>query len=145
MTGKRLIPSIDAEVWGDVGKSAYIVYYEYTPERVDRLVLLNAVVTHSEKSAILVTKPISIEEARELVKLAEKIESYIGHEATAKVLTELLGVNIQANRGEYTPREGDVAIVVRLKRRLEKPEDVKNVKPEDLSILVVHYWYIKEK
>jgi len=41
----------------------------------------------------------------------------------------------------YKPREckGDIAIVVRLKRRLEKPEDIKNVKLEDLEFYVMSY------
>jgi len=29
---------------------------------------------------------------------------------------------------------------VRLKKRLEKPEDIKNVKPEDIEFLLVRYY-----
>jgi hypothetical protein len=39
----------------------------------------------------------------------------------------------------YSPRDGDLAIVIRLRKRLEKVEDVKNVKPEDIEFIEVRY------
>jgi hypothetical protein len=39
----------------------------------------------------------------------------------------------------YTPRDGDLAVVVRLKKRLEKPEDVKNITENDIEFIEVRY------
>lgn len=40
--------------------------------------------------------------------------SVIGHEATAKILTEILGVNIPFNRTQVKLMKGDIAIVFQL-------------------------------
>ena len=107
---------------------------------VEKIVLLNALVPNSTAPAIMISTPVTLVEAKELVKKSEKIESYIGHEATAKLLTQLFEKEIPASRAMYQPRNGDLAIVVRLKKRLEKPEDVKNVKPEDIELLLIRYY-----
>lgn len=105
---------------------------------MEKVVLLNALVTSSKIPITLKTRPTSLEEVKELVKDKE-IVSFIGHEATAQLLTSLLSVSIPANRSMYDPRVGDVAIVVRLKKRLEKPEDVKTVTPNDVEFILVEY------
>jgi hypothetical protein len=109
-------------------------------ETVEKVVLLNALVPVSNKSAIMVTMPASLEDVKVLVRKTKTVESFIGHEATAKLLTELLDVNIPVNRGMYKPRNWDLAIVVRLKKRLEKPEDVKNITVNDVEFLLVKYY-----
>jgi hypothetical protein len=103
-----------------------------------KVMLLNALVTSSRVPMTLRTRPISVEEVRVLITTRE-IVSFIGHEATAQLLTTLFNTSIPANRGMYDPKPGEVAIVVRLKKRLEKPEDVKNVKPEDIEFILVEY------
>ena len=120
------------------------VYGEDTLEwtRLPRVVLLNAVVTRSDRPAIIVSRPASLEEVRELVGNASEVVSYIGHEATARLLSTLLEVEVPVSRAMYVPQRSDVAVVVRLKRRLERPEDVKNVRPEDVEFLVVNYYDI---
>jgi hypothetical protein len=125
------------------GYSCYIFISKYPLKEkdiVEKIVLLNALVPVSDKPAIVISIPINVDEARELIKRTEKIESYIGHEATAKLLSQLFGREIPMNRAMYIPKNGDLAIVVRLKKRLEKPEDVKNVKPEDIEFLLVRYY-----
>jgi len=104
-----------------------------------KLVLLNALVPHPEGAVMAVSPTLTIEEVREIVKRAKKIESYIGHESTAKLLTELLGVEIPYNRAMYKPNYDDYALVVRLKKRLQKPEDIKDIKPEDIEFRLVLY------
>jgi len=121
--------------------NVFISKYPLTEKSiVEKIVLLNALIPVSNRPAIIISMPITVEEARELIRKAEKIESYIGHEATAKLLTQLFEKEIPMNRGTYTPENYDLAIVVRLKKRLEKPEDVKNVKPEDIEFLLVRYY-----
>jgi hypothetical protein len=105
---------------------------------VSKITLLNALVTSSKTPLTLKTRPISLDEARNVIE-GKEIVSFIGHEATASLLGQLLAVTIPVNRGMYDPKPGDVAVVVRLKKRLEKPEDVKNVKPEDVEFILVEY------
>ena len=100
--------------------------------------LLNALVTSSKIPLTLKTKPASLEEVKRLIENKE-IVSFIGHEATAQLLTSLLSVSIPTNRGMYDPQPSDVAIVTRLKKRLEKPEDVKTVTPNDVEFILVEY------
>lgn len=66
-------------------------------------------------------KRISVEEARELVRAA-KVESAVGHEATAEFLSALLGVEIPFQRKSVFLQTGDRALHVFLKQRL--PEGV---------------------
>jgi len=120
------------------------VYGERVVEGLGKVVLLNAVVTRSDKPAIVVSRPASLQEVRELVSNTSGVESYIGHEATARLLSELLGVEVPVSRAMYVPRRGDLAVVARLRRRLERPEDVKNVRPEDVEFLIVNYYDIAD-
>ena len=63
---------------------------------------------------------IDIERARQLLK--EPFESAIGHEATAQFMSRLLGVEIPVNRVSIAKRPGDVAVIFRVKQRLEEGE-----------------------
>jgi len=57
----------------------------------------------------------------------------------ARVLSYLLEVDVPVSRAMYKPLPGDIAVVARLKKRLEKPEDVKNVSIDDLEFIIVEY------
>ena len=119
----------------------WIAKYQVTEKSViEKIILLNALVPISEKSAIMISTPITVDEAKMLVNRAQSLESYIGHEVTAKLLSQIFGKEISVNRGMYTPENYDMAVVVRLKKRLEKPEDVKSIKPDDIELLLVRYY-----
>jgi len=105
---------------------------------MERIIFLNALVTSSKKPMTLKTRPVSLDIVRELIKEKE-IESFIGHEATANLLSSLLNRTVPTNRAMYDPKVDDVAIIVRLKKRLEKPEDVKNVSENDIEFILVEY------
>jgi len=107
---------------------------------IEKIVLLNALVPNSSKPSIMITMPTTLENVKELLKRTKTIESYIGHEATAKLLTELFEREIPVNRGMYTPQDRDLALIIRLRKRLEKPEDVKTVTPNDIELLLVKYY-----
>lgn len=62
-----------------------------------------------------------LEEARSLVR-ADRYFSVIGHQATAEILTDLLGVEVPMNRIAYEQPVGEVALVFKLKGR--PPEGV---------------------
>jgi chemotaxis signal transduction protein len=140
ITGVRL-PTCRGQLFGavDLGEC---IYHEETVlwEKLKKVVLLNAVVTRSDKPTLMVTMPATVDEVKSLIRVAERIESYIGHESTARMLSTLLGVEVGVSRAMYMPERGDIAVVVRLKKRLEKPEDVKNVRAEDVEFLIVNYY-----
>lgn len=94
-----------------------------------KVVVLNAVV--GRPGLFMWVGEAGFEEVRAAV--AAGASSFVGHPATAS----LLGVPV--SRGEYVPEAGDVAFVVRLKRRLQNPGDVGEVRPEDLEVLRVVY------
>ena len=103
-----------------------------------KVILLNALVTSSIMPIQIKTIPVTLDFVRFYIKDKDVI-SYIGHESTAALLTQLLGKPIPSSRAMYNPRPGETAIVVKLKRRLEKPEDVKEIKESDVEFLLVNY------
>jgi hypothetical protein len=135
-----VVPTIETWPWGRPQESCVevIVLRPVEKARVERLILLNAPVL-PRRPMVVVSAPASIEGVRALVKAAKSVESYIGHEATARLLSELLSINIPVNRAEYSPSAGDTAVVVRLKRRLPSPQDLKSVALDDLEFYVVSY------
>lgn len=70
-------------------------------------------------------EPLTLEQARELI-IHNKFVSAIGHESTAEILNELLDLDeynrIEKNRITVSMKEGDKAIVFKLKKR--PPEGV---------------------
>jgi len=103
-----------------------------------KIVFLNALITSSKMPMMLKTRPVSLNEVKEIIKEKE-IESYIGHEATANLLSLLLNRTILTNRSMYDPKPNDIAVIVRLRKRLEKPEDIKNVSSNDIEFILVEY------
>lgn len=65
--------------------------------------------------------PITCDQARRMVR-ASAFGSAIGHSATAKVLSEQLGIEVPLNRIQITMEPGDRAIIFRLRDRL--PEHI---------------------
>ena len=104
-----------------------------------KIVFLNALITSSKIPMTLKTKPVTLDEVRKIVGDKE-IQSFIGHEATANLLSSLLNINVPMNRSMYDPKPNDVAVIVRLKKRLEKPEDVKNITENDIEFILVEYY-----
>ena len=90
-----------------------------------KLALLNT--TIATVDGVFEVRTISLEQARELVQSNELL-SAIGHDSTAKIMTELLGVNIPVNRIQFEQEEGQTALVFKLKGRA--PEGVVLTKEE---------------
>jgi len=88
-----------------------------------RLVIANAFsVNMISQREVLVIKRIALEEARKVVERAKElgveILSIVGHEATASLLTRLLGVEVRVNRVNYTYDSNDVMLVFTVATRL---------------------------
>ena len=66
--------------------------------------------------------PLSIEEAKQLISDAYGIESAVGHQATAEIISELLDVNCPVNRIQYEQPIQDVMIVFKLNKRMPEGE-----------------------
>ncbi|QBJ04180.1 hypothetical protein FNU3_128 [Fusobacterium phage vB_FnuS_FNU3] len=60
---------------------------------------------------------ITLEQAQKLVNENEFI-SYIGHQATAEIISILLGTEVPMNRGQFKQEVGQKAIIFKLKSRL---------------------------
>lgn len=101
-------------------------------------ILNSAILPLKEGEEYLIkAKEIKIEEARELVK-KEPFTSAIGHQATAELLTNVLGVNVPMNRIAIRVTHGDKILAFMLKQRL--PEGVVITKIEDLEKIGYELW-----
>ena len=107
-----------------------------------RVVLLNAIVAPTKWMAINAL-PTDVGNAIAILRAAKEIVSYIGHPATAQLLSQLVGREIPLNRGEYVPQHMDLAVVVRLRKRLQSPGDVANVSITDLDFLLLRYYDVE--
>ncbi|MGC9106824.1 MAG: STIV orfB116 family protein [Infirmifilum sp.] len=144
--GQKKIPVVTC--WEDYQLGCGGAYYKYVEidriiEEKEKIVLLNAIV--SPQSTIdfpvfILHYNVPPEIAVYILKNAKEIKSFIGHEGTAQILSSLTAREIPVNRAMYTPSYSDMAVVVRLKKRLERPEDIKNVDLNDLEFAVLWYW-----
>ena len=80
------------------------------------LALLNTSIITSDEGTYHI-RPISTSEARSLVQTKKTI-SAIGHQATADVMTTLLGKRIPVNRIKFAQQPGQVALVFKLQDRI---------------------------
>ena len=90
-----------------------------------RIVLANAFsVNMLENDCSVRFKKVDLEDVRKFIVYAVKhnleIKSVIGHESTAKILSELLNYNVVVNREAYKMQKNDLLIVFQLKTRLEE-------------------------
>jgi len=83
-------------------------------------------------------RKVTVEEAKQLIASQPNFISAVGHEATAKVLSQLLGVNIPFNRQSIYLQPGDRAIHFFLRTRL--PEG--RVLTEDELSNKLDYWLV---
>ena len=65
---------------------------------------------------------ITLEEAKSLVRGEQGILSAVGHESTAQILTQLLGIEVPVNRINFEQQANQVAVVFKLNGR--PPEGV---------------------
>ena len=91
------------------------------------IALLNTSIATADGTYVL--KTITLEEAKDLIKGRETI-SAIGHESTAQVLTELLGIKVSVNRISFEQQIGQTAIVFKLN---DRPPEGKILSREEIE------------
>jgi len=94
-------------------------------------------------SLSMITPPTTltvVEASAEDVKniLNQGFVSAIGHEATAKIITTQLGVNVPVNRVSISLKRGDTLLVYQLLKRLEEGK----VLTEQEMMQVPAKWYV---
>lgn len=82
---------------------------------VKTLALLNTTIATTDGTYEI--KTVSLDEAKLLVQSAGSIDSAIGHESTARVMTTLLGVDIEVDRQTFAQKTGQTALVFKLNER----------------------------
>ncbi len=85
-----------------------------------KLGILNTAIATADGAYELRT--ISLDEAKHLVAVADGLDSAVGHEATAQILADLLGVAVPVNRQQFSQAAGQSALVFKLNGRA--PEGV---------------------
>jgi len=86
---------------------------------------------------LIKARQLSVEEASEILK-KEQFTSAVGHEATAKALSNVFGVEVQFNRIQITLQPGDKLISINLKKRLPEGTVLKTV--EELEQIGYTIW-----
>lgn len=93
----------------------------------NKILLLNAAIMTANGTFKL--SNISLDEVKEMLT-EENIMSAIGHNATADIMTELVGINIPANRIQAKQEPKQKAIIFKL---LKRPEEGKILNREEIE------------
>lgn len=78
---------------------------------------------------------VSLEEVRSLLSMGKPMESYIGHMATAEILSAKLGFAVSFNREDVVLKSGDEAIVAQLPR----PREGQVYSGQEISDMAIRY------
>ncbi len=77
-------------------------------------------------------QPVSLQEAKDLVKNSAVL-SAIGHAATAEILSELLEIEVKANRIEFAQSVGEIALIFKLKTRITEGKVLNRAEIEEIG------------
>ena len=79
-------------------------------------------------SAVCIVKVLSVDKAKKLVHyykaIGYSIKSCVGHQSTASLLKQVLGIDVEVNRTPVTLEPGDVVLCLQLMTRPGKELDV---------------------
>jgi len=104
------------------------------------LSMLSAHCFNKQGSAGLIVTPLTLDEAKRW--LGQGFISAVGHQSTAALLTQLLGLPVEANRIQVSLGPGDQAVVFQLLTRLPEgavlgKEELENLKYQFLLVTVM--------
>jgi hypothetical protein len=109
---------------------------------VKKLVLANAFSINMIQKfpAKVMIGEVSEEWIKSLLRLGARIESYIGHESTAQILSERLGTEIAFNRSTLTLEPGSVVLVAQLGGPRKEYKDMTR---EEIASYPIRYFFVK--
>jgi hypothetical protein len=90
---------------------------------MDKIYLLSSMIvpiSFEYESATVTIREVSVEEVRTMLKRG--FISAVGHESTARFLSKILGTEVKPNRETIYINEGDVAISIQFKERVQRTE-----------------------
>jgi len=101
------------------------------------------------KRAVVFIETLSVEDAKKVIEACKKtgyeIKSCIGHQSTASLLSQLLGVNLEVNRVPVTLENGDAVLCLQLMGRPGKElgvtELLKMLEECKAFFILVHVYY----
>jgi hypothetical protein len=90
------------------------------------------------RKVVMVQRVVSIEEARQL--LAHGFISAVGHQSTAEIMSQVLGISVPYNRAQVFLEPGDEAVCFILKAR---PPEGRVLTAEELQQLGFYFVHAK--
>ncbi|MCZ2459990.1 MAG: YddF family protein [Chitinophagales bacterium] len=70
-------------------------------------------------------KYLTLEDAKKIIQ--NDFVSYIGHQSTCNILSNLLQVEIPMNRNQYKQHVGDEALIFQLKKRIKEGQVLSSI------------------
>jgi hypothetical protein len=109
-------------------------------QALDEIYLTNAFALSmlATKEATVRISKITVDEAKRLVH-GKKLVSFIGHETTAKIMSMLLGEQVEVNRSMLKIKSGAM-IVITLNKRLEEGTVINTI--EDIEKIGYSLYYV---
>ena len=95
-----------------------------------KLAVLNATIATTDGTYKVET--ISLDEAKVLLSGSE-LDSAVGHQSTADIMTTLLDVDIKMNRQQFSQQIGQKALVFKLKGRPEEGKILSSKEIKDIG------------
>lgn len=96
-----------------------------------KLAILNTSIVTADGVYELST--ISLTEAQNLISRADGIDSAVGHDSTAEILSTLLGVHVPVSRQLFAQQPGQSALVFKLNGRPEPGRELSRAELEDIG------------
>lgn len=79
-------------------------------------------------------KTITLQDAKDLLsKAGGRVNSAVGHQSTADLLTTLLGVDVPVHRQQYAQAAGEVALVFKLNGRAPEGQILTHEEVEEIG------------
>ena len=94
---------------------------------MEKIAILNTSILTED--GLFKMESISLEDAKKLIE-GKNIDSAVGHQSTADILTTLLGTQVPMNRQLFKQEVGQIALVFKLNGR---PEEGKILTKEDIK------------
>lgn len=104
-----------------------------------RIVLLNTSIITCE--GWFSYKKTTLENVKREIELGKnRVLSVIGHQSTADILSELIGITVEVNRINYCQEDNDLAVVFKLRGR---PEEGKLLTKAEIEDIGYDFYFLK--